>query len=85
MRELGKYDTSLQMFVETPRDADMNHLRFMRRLAEAGKFSNRPLSIPKGADLFRLTNVEIAAYAMQQADQTPDQKLRQHIAASGGY
>ena len=71
MKELGPYDTSLQMFVEKPHEASMNHLRFMRRLMESGKFGRPPLSVPRGDNFFRLSDVEIRDYAMQQADAQP--------------
>ena len=71
-RELGRYDTEIQMFVESPHEANMNHLRFMRRLMEAGKFDRKPLSMPRGDNVFRLSDVEIRDYAMQQADAQPN-------------
>ncbi len=81
-KELGRYDTDLQMFVEKPRISDMNHLRFQRWRAEK---QGRTLSIPRGDNVFRLTNQEIATLAMQQADATSEQKLRDHIQKSGDY
>lgn len=73
------------MFARTPVDPDMKHLQFLRDLAEKGKFDNKPFSAPRGDNLFRLSSPEIAKYALQQANQMPDQKLRQHLAASGDY
>lgn len=67
-REIGQYDSDLQMFVDKPRVSDMNHLRFLRRLMEAGKFGRFPVSVPKGENVFRMTNAEIRKYAMIEAD-----------------
>jgi hypothetical protein len=75
----------LQMFVEKPRDADMNHLRFFRKLAEWGAFGHLPLSVPRGDNVFRSTNKEIGQWAMQQADATRPDKLQRHIAIEGDY
>lgn len=77
IKELGRYDTDIQMFVEAPRDPKMSHIRFLRGLAEKGAFGPKPLSVPRGDLLFKLSDQEIFKYAMVQADQTPDQKLRQ--------
>lgn len=85
MKELGRFDPNLQMFVEKPKVASIDHLKFLRFKAERGDFGYKPYSTPRGDNLFRLSNDEIAKYAIQQADQTPDQKLRQHIAANGSY
>jgi hypothetical protein len=41
MATMGKYDASLQMFVQTPREIDMTRLSFMRWLAEAGRLEHR--------------------------------------------
>ncbi len=69
MKELGRYDTDLQMFVEKPREVNMNHLRFMRDLMEKGKFGRQPIGVPKGEFVFRLSDPEIRRYAMMQGDQ----------------
>ena len=34
MKAVGRYDTALQMFVEEPREPDMNRLAFLRWLVE---------------------------------------------------
>lgn len=85
MKELGRFDTALEMFVRDPVDPSMNHLKFLRGLAEQGKFGYKPYSAPRGDYLFKLQDKEIFKYAMQQADQTPDSKMRQHLAANGDY
>lgn len=83
MKEIGKYDTELKMFVEKPKEANIGHLKLLRFQAERGDFGYKPYSMPRGDNLFRLSDIEIARYA--KTDQTPDQKLRQHIAANGSY
>jgi hypothetical protein len=42
MKAIGKYDGTLQMFVEEPRDADVARLGFIRWLAEHGKLEHAP-------------------------------------------
>ena len=34
MKAIGRYDSALQMFVEEPREPDMNRLTFLRWLVE---------------------------------------------------
>lgn len=41
MAAMGPYDSSLQMFVQTPRPVDMSRLSFMRWLAEHGRLEHR--------------------------------------------
>lgn len=41
MAAMGSYDSSLQMFVQTPREVDMIRLNFMRWLAEQGRLEQR--------------------------------------------
>lgn len=48
MKELGQYDTSLQMFVEKPRPVNSSKLLFQRYLAETGHFDHAPMSAPVG-------------------------------------
>ncbi len=38
---MGAYDTSLQMFVQTPRPVDMSRLSFLRWLAENGRLEHQ--------------------------------------------
>ncbi len=94
MKELGRFDPDLQMFVVSkPADSDMNHLRDLRRRAEKGEFGPKPLSIPRGENLFRLSNVEIKKYAMIQAEAELKPSigarraaaLEDHIAHNGDY
>ncbi|MGE3267566.1 MAG: hypothetical protein AB7P40_02390, partial [Chloroflexota bacterium] len=37
---MGKYDSSLQMFVQSPRELDLSRLAFLRWLAEAGRLEH---------------------------------------------
>lgn len=85
MLEAGSFDGDYQMYVEAPKTPNIKHLQFLRGLAEKGAFGPKPFSAPKGEFLFKLNDKEIFKYAMQQADQTPDQKIRQHLAAHGDY
>lgn len=45
MKEIGRYDTDLQMFVEAPKPIDRGKLKFMRFIAER---EGRTLSEPVG-------------------------------------
>jgi len=87
MKELGRFDPDLEMFVEpkplTPR---INHLRDLRRRAEKGEFGPKPLSVPRGDNVFRLSDIEIRNYAMLQGDkelkpETPTDR----VAKTGDY
>ena len=40
MAAMGPYDSSLQMFVQTPPPIDMSRLTFMRWLAEQGRLEH---------------------------------------------
>lgn len=42
MKALGRYDGSLQMFVEERRRPDLARLRFLRWLAERGRLEHEP-------------------------------------------
>lgn len=85
MKEI-RIDHDLHMVIEPPRDSGMNHLRFLRFKAERGDFGPKPLSVPRGDNVFRLTSPEIKAYAMIQGDQElPPQTARErHMAEMGG-
>ena len=87
MKELDRYDYDLQMFVDTPRNPDIGYLRLLRFQAERGDFGYKPISVPRGDNVFRLTDAEIRKYAMQEADSKPPLELaiQRHIASTGGY
>ena len=46
MLQIGqcRYDPSVQMFVEQPREPTFAHLRFLRWLAERGRLEHEPVS-----------------------------------------
>ena len=85
MKELGRFDPDHEMFVEPVKTPDINHLIFLRSLAEQGKFGYAPYSGPRGDNVFRLSNVEIKKHALLEADRMNDRKMRQHLAANGDY
>ena len=41
MAAMGQYDSTLQMFVQTPHPIDMSRLTFLRWLAEHGRLEHR--------------------------------------------
>jgi hypothetical protein len=53
VQALGRYDETLQMFVEEPRDPDPARLGFLRWLVETGRLEHRTAGSPTGefADL----------------------------------
>lgn len=94
MKELGRFDPDLEMFVaDRPAETSMDHLRLLRFQAERGDFGPKPLSVPRGDNIFRLTNPEIKKYAMIQADAELKPQiglakagaLMAHIARNGDY
>jgi len=44
----GRYDGSLQMFVEAPHDVDLARLRFLRWLIETGRLGHGSAGPPTG-------------------------------------
>ena len=48
MKTLGRYDGSLQMFVQEPRDVDIGHLRFIRWLVEQGRLERASVNSLRG-------------------------------------
>ena len=49
METLHRYDGTLQMFVDQPRDADARHLRFLRWLGERGALEHEVAGPPCGS------------------------------------
>ena len=49
METLHRYDGTLQMFVQQPRDADPRHLRFLRWLGERGELEHEVAGPPCGS------------------------------------
>jgi hypothetical protein len=48
MKSLGRYDSALQMFVESPREPDLARLTFLRWLVERGRLEHGPAGAPSG-------------------------------------
>lgn len=48
MREIGRYDPDLEMFVETPKPVNTNRLVFERWLVQSGRGEHYPASVPCG-------------------------------------
>lgn len=46
MHALGRYDSSLQMYVSEPREVSTAHLEFLRWLAERDRVTRGPSSGP---------------------------------------
>jgi hypothetical protein len=63
METSGRYDSTLQMFVEPPREPEMARLTFLRWLVERGRLDHAPVGAPSG---------EFAALAAG-ADRSADQ------------
>jgi hypothetical protein len=60
MKAVGRYDTSLQMFVEEPRDPDLRQLNFLRWLIENDRMEH-PAVGPAAGDLALLIAEDIQA------------------------
>jgi hypothetical protein len=48
MNDVHSYDGDLRMFRETPRPVDIDHLRFLRWLAEQGRLEHPAAGPPSG-------------------------------------
>lgn len=85
MEKPGPYDADIHQFIDPPREPRINHLRDLRLRAEKGEFGPKPISIPRGAFVFRLTVAEIHKYAMQQGDAElkPQSARELHMAEMG--
>lgn len=46
--KLGKFDTALHMYVDEPRILSLNHLAYLRYLAERGDLEHAVESAPSG-------------------------------------
>ncbi len=55
MAAMGSYDSTLQMFVQTPQPLDMSRLTFLRWLAENGRLEHR-IAGPSSGPLVGQTN-----------------------------
>jgi hypothetical protein len=54
---MGPYDSSLQMFVQTPPPIDMTRLTFLRWLAEKGRLEHR-IAGPSSGPLVNQANAQ---------------------------
>jgi len=61
MAAMGPYDSTLQMFVQTPQPIDMSRLSFMRWLAEQGKLEHRVAGPPSGPLVTRTGSAQATA------------------------
>lgn len=66
MATMGSYDSTLQMFVQTPRDVDVRRLAFMRWLAEQGRLEHA-VAGPSSGTFRAPTEVVSAAEAVAVA------------------
>jgi hypothetical protein len=48
MKKVGRYDSALQMFVEDPREPDVNRLTFMRWLIENNRLEHEAVGPASG-------------------------------------
>jgi hypothetical protein len=48
MKKVGRYDSALQMFVEEPREPDVNRLTFMRWLIENNRLEHEAVGPASG-------------------------------------
>lgn len=48
MKEVGQYDSALNMFVEKPRPLKLNRLIFERYMAQSGRGEHHPVGVPAG-------------------------------------
>ena len=48
MAAMGRYDSTLQMFVQEPRDLDLRRLTFLRWLGERGRLEHDIAGPPSG-------------------------------------
>lgn len=48
MREIGRYDSSMQQFVEAPKPVNMAKLIFQRWLVDNNRGEHQPVSEPAG-------------------------------------
>ena len=60
MAAMGPYDSTLQMFVQTPQPIDMSRLTFLRWLAENGRLEHRIAGPSSGPLVGQPTAPEVA-------------------------
>ena len=60
MKAVGRYDSTLQMFVEEPRDPDLRQLTFLRWLIENNRLEHPAEGPASGELVVALAQAEIA-------------------------
>ena len=60
MKAVGRYDSALQMFVEEPREPDMNRLTFLRWLVENDRLEHGVTGPASGEFVVLKAKAEIA-------------------------
>ncbi len=63
MAAMGRYDSTLQMFVQEPRDLDLRRLAFLRWLGEQGLLEHEVFGPPSGPF--------VEGYAVEQVAELP--------------
>lgn len=84
-KELGRYDTELQMFVESPRDPDLKRLIFFRRLAEKGVLEHKTAGLPVGDAAARALLTYMTPVEALVREGIPTDNLKTHVARNGDY
>lgn len=74
MREIGRYDTEMQQFVEAPRPVNMERLLFQRWLVDNGRGEHMPYSRPAG---------DLALAVAIQMDTLPTPAVRRRTIVPG--
>lgn len=62
-KEIGRYDSSLQMFVEPVRDVSISRLTFLRWLAEKGRLEH-PIQGPSSGDFDKIVRREAIMHSI---------------------
>lgn len=80
MKEIGRYDSSLQMFVEKPKNLNSGVLMMWRIRAENGTAGRKPEGRPAG-------EIAMAMVILNKLpiEQIMERKMQQHLAANGDY
>lgn len=69
-KEIGRYDTDLQMFVEPPKPINVSRLLFQRWLAQNGRAEHFPEGPPSG---------EVAAAIVIKSNKPIEQAIREAL------
>ena len=84
-KEIGQYDTDLQMFVEKPQPVNMKKLLFQRWLAQNGRSEHFPSGRPAGE--FALAMVVQSHKPVEDAvrEALRPQSIGEQISKTGDY